>query len=122
MSPRQDSIQAATPHLPAPGRDRGQQPAAETGIGFHESRGRAHFMTLSVRDLVPDDNGAVVIETGGEVLVVELTHFQNVLRRGIAPEGTLTQHFDVSGMDFCRLAGGIVVYFRAENVRLVLAP
>lgn len=98
-----------------------RRPAMEK-VEFHDSRGRANFASLSLHDLVPDDQGALVIETGGDVLVIELSDFQEVVRRGIAPEGSQTQYFNVSGMDFCQFLDGTVLYFSAEDVRLVLAP
>lgn len=100
----------------------GSRRPGEKKVDFQDSRGRANFVALSLHDLVPDDQGALVIETGGDVLVIELSDFQDVVRRGIAPEGTQTQYFNVSGMDYCQFLDGTVLYYSADSVRLVLVP
>jgi hypothetical protein len=81
-----------------------------------------NFVALSLADLMVDASGAVVIQTAGEMLVIELSGYHDVIRRGIAPEGTMTQHFNVSGMDFCQFRDGTRIYYTAGEVRLVLLP
>lgn len=96
--------------------------APESKLELRESGGRANFIALSLPDLLLDDTGSIVIETGGDMLVIELSGYQDVVKRGIAPDGTLSQHFNVSGMDYCQFLDGTRLYYAADEVRLLLAP
>lgn len=95
-------------------RGRGRRP--------REAADRPNFVALSLADLMVDASSSVVIQTGGDMLVIELSDYGEVARRGIAPEGTKTQHFNVSGMDFCQFMDGTRIYYAADEVRLVLLP
>lgn len=80
----------------------------------------ANAITLALADLTPDKTGSIVIETGGHKLWLEINGYEEVLRRGIAPEDSHSEHFDVSGMDFIKFLNGTVLYYSADEVHLVL--
>jgi hypothetical protein len=70
--------------------------------------------------LVPDRTGSILIQTGGEELVIEIDDYEGAVRRGIAAEGTRSEHGDVSGFDFVKFQGGTVLYFATDEVHVVL--
>ncbi|MBI2254038.1 MAG: hypothetical protein HYU58_05420 [Proteobacteria bacterium] len=75
-------------------------------------------VALNLDDLLPDKTGAVVIQVDGERLEIQLDDGDEILARGIAPEDTQSEHFDVSGMDFVSFANGVTLYFPAGEVHL----
>jgi hypothetical protein len=77
-------------------------------------------VSLKLDDLIPDRTGAVVIQTDGQPLHVTLEEYDEVLARGIAAEGSQSEHLDVSGFDYISFSNGVVLYFLADEVRLVL--
>lgn len=85
-----------------------------------EADSLTNTITLKLQDLIPDRTGSVVIQTDGAPLVVVLEDYGEIRARGIAPEGMQSQHTDVSGFDYVAFGNGVVVYFAAEEVRLVL--
>lgn len=99
-----------------------REPTQARGKRPREAVDRTSFVALSLADLMVDASSSVVIQTAGDMLVIELSDYGEVVRRGIAPDGTKTQHFDVSGMDFCQFRDGTCVYYTAAEVRLVLLP
>jgi len=80
----------------------------------------ANAITLTLADLTPDKTGSIVIETGGQKLWLEINGYEEVLRRGIAPDDSHSEHFDVSGMDFIKFLNGTMLYYSAGDVHLVL--
>jgi hypothetical protein len=68
------------------------------------------MLTLSLKELLPDDGGAVVIDnqTGNETTV--LTD-DPVTERGIERAHVTRAGYDVSGFAYCRFAGGITVFY-----------
>lgn len=79
----------------------------------------ANTIRLELEDLIPDRTGAVVIQTDGQPLRLIVDDFDEILTRGISPDGTLSEHEDVSGFDYVTFANGITVYFAADEVRLI---
>jgi hypothetical protein len=69
-----------------------------------------------------DRTGSIVIQTGGQKLWLEINGYEEVLKRGIAPDDSRSEHFDVSGMDFIKFLNGITLYYAADEVRIVLGP
>jgi hypothetical protein len=67
-------------------------------------------LTFSLKELLPDDGGEVVIDnqTGTDVTV--LTD-DPVTDRGIEPDHITQAGHDVSGFAYCRFAGGITVFY-----------
>jgi hypothetical protein len=80
----------------------------------------SNSVSLKLQDLIPDRTGSVVIQTDGAPLVMILEDFGQIRARGIAPEGTQSQHTDVSGFDYVAFGTGVILYFAADEVRLVL--
>lgn len=112
----------AIPGSMPPGAKAGEKTAPSRGRDRRDAADRPNFVALSLGDLMVDASGSVVIQTAGDLLVIELSGYHDVIRRGIAPEGTMTQHFNVSGMDFCQFRDGTRIYYTAGEVRLVLLP
>jgi hypothetical protein len=79
-------------------------------------------VVLHLDDLLPDKTGAVVLQADGERLEIRLEDWDEILTRGIAPDDTQSEHFDVSGMDFVTFANGVTLYFPAGNILLTLKP
>lgn len=80
----------------------------------------SNSVNLKLQDLIPDRTGSVVIQTDGAPLTIILEDFGEIRARGIAPEGTQSQHTDVSGFDYVAFGNGVILYFAADEVRLVL--
>lgn len=80
----------------------------------------SNSVRLKLQDLIPDRTGSVVIQTDGAPLVMILEDFGQIRARGIAPEGTMSQHTDVSGFDYVAFGNGVILYFAADEVRLIL--
>lgn len=79
-------------------------------------------VALHLDDLMPDKTGAVVLQADGERLEIQLEDWDEILTRGIAPEDTQSEHFDVSGMDYVTFANGVTLYFPAGDILLTLKP
>jgi hypothetical protein len=79
-------------------------------------------VVLHLDDLMPDKTGAVVLQADGERLEIRLEDWDEILTRGIAPDDTQSEHFDVSGMDFVTFANGVTLYFPAGDILLTLKP
>jgi hypothetical protein len=79
-------------------------------------------VALHLDDLMPDRTGAVVLQADGERLEIQLEDWDEILTRGIAPEDTRSEHFDVSGMDYVTFANGVTLYFPAGDILLTLKP
>lgn len=77
-------------------------------------------VVLQLDDLMPDKTGAVVLQADGERLEIQLEDWDEILTRGIAPDDTQSEHFDVSGMDFVTFANGVTLYFPAGDILLTL--
>lgn len=77
-------------------------------------------VALHLDDLMPDRTGAVVLQTDGERLEIQLEDWDEILTRGIAPDDTHSEHFDVSGMDFVTFANGVTLYFPAGDILITL--
>jgi len=92
--------------------------------GEPEGGDRAPLLSVALHldDLMPDKTGAVVLQTDGERLEVQLEDWDEILSRGIAPEDTRSEHFDVSGMDYVTFANGVTLYFPAGDILLTLKP
>ncbi|MGA9089655.1 MAG: hypothetical protein WB420_11165 [Bradyrhizobium sp.] len=69
-----------------------------------------HGLTFSLKELLPDEGGEVVIQnqTGTDVTV--LTD-DPVIDRGIERDHITSGGDDVSGFAYCRFAGGITVFY-----------
>lgn len=67
-------------------------------------------LTFSLKELLPDDGGEVVIDnqTGDDVTV--LTD-DPVTDRGVEEDHVTCAGHDVSGFAYCRFAGGITVFY-----------
>ena len=67
-------------------------------------------LTFSLRELLPDEGGEVVIdnETGTDVTVMT---DDPVTDRGIERDHITCAGHDVSGFAYCRFAGGITVFY-----------
>ncbi len=77
-----------------------------------------HGLTFSLKELLPDEGGEVVIEnqTGTDVTV--LTD-DPVTDRGIEQDHVTRAGHDVSGFAYCRFAGGITVFYpRSQSLRV----
>lgn len=68
------------------------------------------MLTLSLKELLPDEGGEVVIhnQTGDDTTV--LTD-DPVTERGIERDHITRAGYDVSGFAYCRFAGGITVFY-----------
>lgn len=77
-------------------------------------------VVVGLDDLIPDRVGAVVLQTDGERLEILLEDWTEVLTRGIAPEDTRSEHFDVSGMDFVTFSNGVTLFFPAGDILITL--
>lgn len=79
-------------------------------------------IALQLDDLVPNSTGAVVIQGGNERLEIILEEANDLLARGIAADGTVSEHFDVSGYDYITFANGISLYYPAGEVTVTCKP
>jgi hypothetical protein len=66
--------------------------------------------TFSVKELLPDDGGAVVIHNHAGTDVTVLTD-DPVTAHGIERDHITRAGDDVSGFAFCRFAGGITLFY-----------
>jgi hypothetical protein len=67
-------------------------------------------LTLSLKELLPDEGGEVVIHNQAGADVTVLTD-DPVTARGIEPDHITRAGHDVSGFAYCRFAGGITVFY-----------
>lgn len=91
-------------------------------LEFDEPGVYANVISLGLDDLVPDETGSIVIQTDGDTLSILLSGYEEVLKRGIAADGTRSEHFDVSGLDFIKFLNGTTLYFAADEVHVTLGP
>ncbi|HVA15044.1 MAG TPA: hypothetical protein VNF99_17490 [Stellaceae bacterium] len=68
------------------------------------------MLTLSLRELLPDDGGEVVIHNQAGTDVTVLTD-DPVTDRGIERDHVTRAGHDVAGFAYCRFAGGITVFY-----------
>lgn len=94
----------------------------ESGSLQSDADGAPLSVALHLDDLIPDKTGAIVIQSDGERLEIQLEDWDEVLARGIASEETRSEHFDVSGMDFVTFSNGVTLYFPAGQIALTLKP
>lgn len=75
-----------------------------------ETAGESETVTFSLRELLPDDDGAVVIgDQAGTDVTVLTDDAPN--ERGIERDHVTRNGCDVSGLAYCRFAGGITLYY-----------
>jgi hypothetical protein len=67
-------------------------------------------LTFSLKELLPDDGGEVVIDNQTDADVTVLTD-DPVTDRGIEEDHITSAGHDVSGFAYCRFAGGITVFY-----------
>ncbi|MBK8158512.1 MAG: hypothetical protein IPK59_06990 [Rhodospirillaceae bacterium] len=77
---------------------------------------------MTLAELASDRTGSIVIETSGQKLWLEINGYEEVLLRGVAPDDTQSEHFDVLGMDYIKFLNCTVLYYAADDVHLVLGP
>ena len=68
------------------------------------------MVTLSLKELLPDDGGAIVIQNHAGIEVTVLTD-EAVTERGVAKDHITCAGLDVSGLAYCRFAGGITMFY-----------
>lgn len=68
------------------------------------------MLTLSLRELLPDAGGEVVIHNRADTEITVLTD-DPVIERGIARDHITSAGCDVAGFAFCRFAGGTTVFY-----------
>lgn len=71
---------------------------------------RDEMLTLSLKELLPDDGGEVVIHNQAGTDVTVLTD-DPVTERGVQRDHVTRAGYDVSGFAYCRFAGGITVFY-----------
>jgi len=67
-------------------------------------------LTFSLKELLPDDGGDVVVHNETGVAVTMLSD-DPVIARGIEKDHITGAGHDVSGFAYCRFAGGITVFY-----------
>jgi len=67
-------------------------------------------LTLSLKELLPDEGGEVVIHNHANTDVTVLTD-DAVTERGVEHNHVTRAGYDVSGFAYCRFAGGITVFY-----------
>lgn len=68
------------------------------------------MLTLSLKELLPDEGGEVVIHNQAGTDTTVLTD-DPVTARGIEQDHVTCAGHDVSGFAYCRFAGGITVFY-----------
>ena len=68
------------------------------------------MLTLSLKELMPDERGEVVIHNQAGTDVTVLTD-DPMTDRGVERDHITRAGFDVSGFAYCRFAGGITVFY-----------
>ena len=71
---------------------------------------RNNGLTFSLKELLPDDGGEVVIDNQTDADVTVLTD-DPVTDRGVEEDHITRAGHDVSGFAYCRFAGGITVFY-----------
>jgi hypothetical protein len=75
-------------------------------------------VTLSLKELMPDEGGDIVVFSGAETDISVVTD-DPVTAEGIA-EGYVTRAgHNVSGFAYCRFAGGITMYYPRAHLLCV---
>lgn len=72
--------------------------------------GEDEMLTLSLKELLPDAGGEVVIHNHADTDVTVLTD-DAVTERGVEHDHVTRAGYDVSGFAYCRFAGGITVFY-----------
>lgn len=67
-------------------------------------------LTFSLKELLPDTGGDVVIESGAGTDITVLTG-DAVSARGVARDRVTLGRDDVAGLAYCRFADGITVFY-----------
>ena len=91
-----------------------------TKVALREHAGTPSVLFLSLEDLIPDDTGSIVVLTGGNNLVLNLSSSERVVYQGIAHKGATSEQFDLSGMHYSEFLGGTKLFYDQKNVRLIL--
>jgi hypothetical protein len=68
------------------------------------------MVTLSLKELLPDDGGEIVIQNQAGIDITVLTD-EAITERGIEESHVTCTGYDVSGFAYCRFAGGITVFY-----------
>ena len=68
------------------------------------------MVTLSLKELLPDDGSEIVIHNQAGIDVTVLTD-ETIAERGLAQDHVTRAGYDVSGFAYCRFAGGITVFY-----------
>src|ERR1700748_3805655 len=71
---------------------------------------QSNGLTFSLKELLPDDGGEVVIDNQTEADVTVLTD-DPVTDRGIEDDHITSAGHDVSGFAYCCLAGGTTLFY-----------
>lgn len=71
-------------------------------------------ITLSLGDLLPDENGEIVIQSDGDSLHLSIVTDLRVCDSGVSGEHLTADGVDVAGLYFFTFEGGTKLYFPAD--------